>query len=53
MGKHLPKLYLLILVIETIALAVIYAVATPAPSDPLSVWLGTLGLASMIIMLSF
>lgn len=53
MGKHLPKLYVLILLLETIVLTVIYAVATPAPSDPLSVWLGTLGLASMIIMLIY
>lgn len=53
MLRFLPVLYGLILALETAALAVVYAVWTPAPSDPLSVWLGTLGLASMVIMLVY
>lgn len=53
MGAHLPKLYALILLLETVVLGVIYVVAPPDPSDPLSVWLGTLGLASMVIMLIY
>lgn len=53
MGKHLPKLYALILLLETIVLGAIYVISPPDPSDPLSVWLGTLGLASMVIMLVY
>ncbi len=53
MSKLLPWLYGLILLLETIGLSVIYVVAPPEPSDPLSVWLGTLGLGSMIVMLIY
>lgn len=49
----MPIVYGLILAIEVVGLAVVYALWTPAPSDPLSVWLGTLGLLSMIVMLVY
>ena len=53
MTKLLPWLYGLLLLAEIIGLSVVYAIAPPEPSDPLSVWLGTLGLASMVIMLVY
>lgn len=53
MLRFVPLLYAVILVAEILGLAVVYAVAPPAPSDPLSVWLGTLGLLSMIVMLVY
>ena len=51
MLRFMPYVYALILLIETIALTAIYILAPPASSDPLSLWLGTLGLLSMIVML--
>lgn len=53
MHRILIILYVLILVAETIALSLVYALDPPAPSDPLSVWLGTLGLLSMVVLLAY
>ena len=53
MGRWLPALYGLVLLGETAALSVVYAVFRPSAADPISVWLGTLGLASMVIMLVY
>lgn len=53
MLRLLPWIYALLLLTEAVGLAAVYALAPPAPSDPLSVWLGTLGLLSMIVMLVY
>lgn len=49
MNTLLPILFAIVLLVETVVLTVIYATAPPAPSDPLSIWLGTLGLLSMMV----
>ena len=53
MLRLLPFVYVATLVFEVVVLATIYALAPPRPSDPLSVWLGTLGLASMVVLLVY
>lgn len=49
----MPVVYGMLLLVEIVGLAALYAFATPDPSDPISVWLGTLGLLSMIVMLVY
>lgn len=53
MLERLPYLYAAILVVEAIALSVVYATAPPAPSDPLSVGLGWAAIGSMVVMLVY
>ncbi|MEZ4320647.1 MAG: hypothetical protein R3F61_24405 [Myxococcota bacterium] len=53
MLRFMPILYGLLLALEVVGLTVLYVFATPDPSDPISVWLGTLGLLSMIVMLVY
>lgn len=53
MARWLPWIYGLVLLGETVGLSVLYAVSPPKASDPLSVWLATLGTASMIVMLGY
>ena len=53
MARGISILYVLIVVFEVGVLSRIYVTDPPAPSDPLSIWLGWGGLGSMIIMLVY
>lgn len=53
MHRILPVVYSVVLLVEALALGILYATDPPAPSDPISVWLGTLGLASMVVLLGY
>lgn len=53
MSRVLPFVYTAVLGLEVLVLTVVYAVWTPASSDPFGVWLGTLGLLSMVVMLVY
>lgn len=53
MQRLLPPVYALILLAEIAVLSWIYATDPPAPSEPLSVWLGSLGLGSMVVLLAY
>jgi hypothetical protein len=52
-SKVLPYAYWALLLAEAAVLAAAYATAAPAPSDPLSIWLGWGGVASMVVMLVY
>jgi len=49
----LPYAYWGLLLAEAAVLAAVYAIDAPAPSDPLSIWLGWGGVASMVVMLIY
>jgi hypothetical protein len=53
MASKLPWLYAVIVLAELGALTVIYATEPPAPSDPLSINLGWVGLGSMVALLVY
>jgi len=49
----LPYAYWGLLLAEAAVLTVVYATNAPAPSDPLSIWLGWGGVLSMVVMLVY
>ena len=49
----LPYAYWAVLLAEAVALGVVYATVSPAPSDPFSIWLGWGGVVSMVVMLIY
>lgn len=53
MARWLPVVYFLMLLVEALLLAVVYAVVQPASGSLLNVGVGTLGLGSMILMLGY
>ncbi len=53
MLARMPYVYAAILVLQTIVLAGVYATDPPAPSDPLSVWLGWIAIGSMVSLLIY
>jgi len=53
MGSALRYIYGLILTVEAVVLTVVYALWMPGASTPIGLWLGTLGLLSMILMLVY
>lgn len=53
MSRLLPAIYFAILALEAAVLGIVYAVLQPASSSVFNVLLGTIGLASMVIMLVY
>lgn len=53
MGRALLYLYFAVTAVELAFLTWKFATSPPAPSDPLSIWLGWAGLISMVIMLIY
>ncbi len=53
MSRFLPVVYFMVLIAEALVLAVAYGVMQPASSSVFNVVIGTIGLASMVIMLVY